>query len=178
MIHGLENLKEEVRQKQLRDFALAIVKYQNFKTKAALAHISYNSSKTTTENYFGCGVRYIKSNRKVKHNNIPLKIYDYIDEFLEQHVQPLTPSIKDTRSEYKVRKNIYHGKNSVPPVAKLQIVKQQITEKYDMYGIKLPNGHIIPCKNEDYSAGYFAALRDSNVDTTDYKTILLKISEV
>lgn len=178
MIHGLENLKEEVRQKQLRDFALAIVKYQDFKTKIAVEHVNYDSSRETIENYFGCGVSYIKSNFKVKHRSIPPKIYDYIDEFIAQHVQPLTPSAADRRSEYKQRKNIYHGKNAVPPIAKLEIVKKQITEKYDMYGIKLPNGHIIPCKSEDYSAGYLAALRDNNIDTTDYKTILLKVSEV
>lgn len=178
MIVGLENLKEDIRQKQLRDLALSIVKYQNFKTSAAIKNIKFVASQNTTKNYFGCGVSYIKSGGKVKHKAIPSKIYDYIDEYLAQHVQPLTPSESDRRGEYKQRKNRYHGKSAVPPVAKLDIVRQPLTEKYDDYGIKSPDGYVKICKSRDYAEGYMEALKDNGKVVDEYKIIAIKISEV
>ena len=178
MIHGLETLKEDIREKQLRDFALAIVKYQNFKTSAAVKYINYNSSEVTIRNYFGCGVSYIKSNGKIRHQNMPTGIFKFIDEYLAQHVQPLTPSKSDERKEYKSRKNIYHGKNSIPPVAKLDIVRKPLIEKYDDYGIKSPDGYVKICKSRDYAEGYMEALKDNGKIIDEYKIIAIKISEV
>lgn len=118
----------------LRDFAINIVKYQNFKTKNALSKFEYKLNETTAANYFGAGVIYVKTKKKNK--QVCKKLYNYIDKAIENCVQPLRPSEEDKR---RIFKNTYTKKDIVIPAqqAVLELTKNQsITERFE-YGVRI-----------------------------------------
>lgn len=174
MIVGLENLKEEIKNKKLRDFALAIVKYQNFKTNVALPKINYDCSDNTKHSYFNCGISYLKTG--VIQKGIPSKLYEYIDEFKKQCVQPLTPSRLEKRRDFKPRKNRAAGLSAIPPVARLDIVKRQLIEPFE-YALKC-NDLFLHCKSRDFAEGYLKALSDKGENTDNYKLVAITISDI
>lgn len=116
----------------LKDFATNIVKYQKFKSKAALSKFEYKLRENTANSYFGFGVTYIKTGKICKAAN--KKLYTYIDEAISNHVQPLTPSDKDKRVEFK---NTYHKKGVKLPVQ--ETLKKMncgsLVEKFE-YGVR------------------------------------------
>ena len=173
MIVGLENLKEEIKNKKLRDFALAIVKYQNFKTNVALPKINYDCSDNTKMSYFNCGISYLKTG--VMHKGIPSKLYEYIDEFKKQCVQPLTPSILEQRQEKKAR-NKAAGLSAIPPVARLDIVKMPLIEHFE-YALKCNNQFLL-CRSKDFAEGYLEALKDKGENADNYKIVAVTVSDL
>lgn len=128
----LEELKDT--DLDMRELAINTVKYQKFKTKAALSKFDYKLTYSTAANYFNLGISYIKT--KLRSKAVGKKFYDYIEEALEQHVQPLTPSEDDRRREYN---NVYHKKDAHLPVkdvlAEIQ-TEEKLTEKFE-YGVRV-----------------------------------------
>lgn len=174
MIVGLENLKEEIKNKKLRDFALGILKYQNFNTNAALERINYDASNNTKAAYFNCGISYLKNG--VIHKGIPSKLFEYLDEFKKQCVQPLTPSRLEKRRELKPRKDRAAGISAIPPVARLDIVKMPLTEKFE-YALKCNNQFLL-CRSKDFAEGYLEALKDKGENTDNYKIVAITVSDI
>lgn len=172
MIVGLENLKEEMRKKGIRDFALAVIKYQNFKTNVAIKKINYDATDITKTAYFNCGVAYLRSG--VIHKGIPSKLYEYLDEFKKQCVQPLTPSENEKRQIRK--RNKAAGRSAVPPVARLDIVKMPLTEHFE-YALKCNNRFLL-CRSKDFAEGYLEALKDKGENIDNYKIVAVTVSEV
>ena len=127
----------DLSQYDLRALSRSIVKYQLFKVKSALHKLEGNFAPTTKFNYFKIGVRYLKT--KVKEPKVNPKLYDYLDECLDSHIQPLTPSPKDKAREYNRKKE-----QKVTPVFNLP---QQVTEKFE-YAVRNGN-QIMVFDNED-----------------------------
>lgn len=91
----LDNLTEEVRKNRLKNLAINIVKYQDFKTSAIIPKIdncgyAYNA----LSSYINLGICYIKKGVKNKRAG---SIYGYIDEALKNHTQPLVPPKSECR---------------------------------------------------------------------------------
>ena len=129
---SLENLDQNLAQKK----AVEIVKYQNFKTKIAMQKISYKMAKQV----FDASVGYLKYgtyNEKV----ISKTLKKAIDEAVASHIQPLTPKDNEKRVargdiNKKNKQKKYQAKNTVPPIAKLEILKKPGAEVFD-YGVRV-----------------------------------------
>lgn len=177
MIVGLAELRQGIANKKMQDFAYNIVKYQKFKTSTAIKNINYDCSEKTKMLYFNAGVKYIKTKEREKY--VPPTIYEYIDEALDKHIQPLTPSLQDERRVYaKKLVKKFTKKDDIPPVAKLDII-QKIQSKTDSnceYGVKLSDTEIKICKNRDYAIGFAEGLK--YLGKTDVKVITIKIGEI
>lgn len=95
MITTLENLTEKVRENRLKNLAMNIVQYQNFKTKAIIRKIdNAGYSESTLRFYIDKGISYIKSGKIYKELG---NFTNYIDEYIAHHIQPLVPSNYDKR---------------------------------------------------------------------------------
>lgn len=118
----LENLPLVVRQNRLKELAINIVKYQNFKTNAFINKIdSAGYTKTSLASLICYCIIYIQTGRK--NNKVVSSIYKYIDDAINQHIQPLTPSERDRRWN---KKKSSKKKEIVTPVQK---VLQHINDK-------------------------------------------------
>lgn len=74
--------------------AKQVVQYQDFRIGAALERINgMGLSQTTLKNYFNMGRAYIK--KGVKNSSCSQRLYDEIDFWTGQKLQPLTPSLQD-----------------------------------------------------------------------------------
>ena len=171
MIVGLSELKEGIKKKQLFDFGFTIVKYQKFRTSLIAEKVKFEGTPATITNYINLGVSYIKN--KTKHQRVPAAIYEGIDEALRTHVQPLTPLMREERRVYH---RDYSKKKNIPPVAKLDIVTNPITAKFE-YGIKFPDNSIKLCQSKDYASGYIDALKSLN-KLSEYKLVAVEISDI
>lgn len=135
MINDLKNITKILKEDDYRKIAKLVVQYQNFKTKVAIQHFPFDVSEGTKLNYLNLGIVYIKT--KVRNKAIPQKIYDFIDEFTEAHLQPLVPKDEDRR---RTINKIYHKKEAVLPVQNL--LKELKTKSAGMiakfeYGVRI-----------------------------------------
>ncbi len=98
-MQNLAQLERNLKEKDLSVFkvepmkllAKQIVQYQNFNYNSAKAKINrMNYAENTFKCYFFAGREYIKQNKRRK--NIPTNLYNQIDYWLNQKLQPLTPS--------------------------------------------------------------------------------------
>ena len=144
-----------------------VFKYQKFRTKIALQHAPEGYSKSTLQNYFDYGLRYIKNGLKTGNYSA---LYSNIDTLIKKHTQPLTPSEIDARV---ISKRDYTKKNNIPPVAKLEIIQKPVSAKFQ-YGIR-SGDEIRLCPSEDYAMGYLDCLKRNS--DTDAKVITLEIGE-
>ena len=137
-MQNLAQLERNLRDKDLSVFkvepkkllAKQIVQYQNFNYNSAKAKINrMNYSEKTLELYFFAGREYIKQKKRRK--NVPANLYNQIDYWLNQKLQPLTPS----ESEKAIIRN-----------AKTEINKD-IAEKLEME-LKEDNGNKTTTTNE------------------------------
>lgn len=137
-MQNLAQLERNLRDKDLSVFkvepkkllAKQIVQYQNFNYNSAKAKINrMNYSENTLKNYFFAGKEYIKQKKRKK--GIPVNLYNQIDYWLNQKLQPLTPS----ESEKAIIRN-----------AKTEINKD-IAEKLEME-FKEDNGNKTTTTNE------------------------------
>lgn len=137
-ITTLQNLDEKIRENRLKNLAINIVKYQNFKTNCIISKIeNAGCTKNTLLTYINCGIIYLQSNKK--YNKIPKQIYEYIDEALNKHIQPLTPKESEKR-QARIgcnRKPICKPSTSLSGLNAFNLPKQ-ITETFD-YGVKVGN---------------------------------------
>lgn len=149
---NLKDLPQELKDKKAYDIATVIRKYQDFKTSIAAEKLDNSLSKGTRANYVMGGVSYIKTGKK--HPCVPSSIYDAIDKVLKECVQPLRPSETDKKRSYKRN---YCRKEVTPPVARLDIVKKQLTAKVT-YGIKIEDS--VKCVDSyDRAVGFLEGLR-------------------
>lgn len=119
---ALENLPLAIRENRLRNLAINIVKYQNFKTSAIVNKIdSAGYTKASLEALICYCIVYIQTGRK--NNRVASSVYKYIDDAIKQCIQPLTPSEQDRRWN---RKKSNKKKEIVTPVQK---VLQHINDK-------------------------------------------------
>jgi len=132
---SLENIKEDLIKKK----AMEIVKYQNFRTKIALERMSVKMPRQVFDSAVGY-IRYKTYNSSI----VTKSLKDAIDECIANHVQPLTPKEEEKRGMYARRSEIqklrkiskqYQAKDAIPPIAKLEIVKQTVSENFE-YGVK------------------------------------------
>ena len=148
----LANLTEELRNKRMENVAVAIRKYQDYKPSIAISKLDNSLSESTRRNYYTFGVTYIKTGKK--HNAIPVSLYDAIDKVMKECVQPLRPSLEEKKREYK---KSYTKKNATPPIARLDIVKKQLTAKLS-YGVRVEDS--VKCFNSyDESVGFLKGIR-------------------
>lgn len=132
---SLENLKDDMTKKK----AMEIVKYQNFKTRIALERMDVKMARQVFDSAVGY-IRYKTHNPSI----VTKSLKEAIDECIANHVQPLTPKEHEKRQVYARRSEVqrlikeskkYHSKDAVPPIAKLEIVKQPVVENFE-YGVK------------------------------------------
>lgn len=135
MINDLKNITQILKDDDYKNIAKLVVQYQNFKTKVAIQHFPCNVSEGTKQNYLNLGIVYIKT--KVRSKAIPQKIYDFIDEFIENHLQPLVPKDEDKR---RTINKIYHKKDAVLPaqnlIKELKAKSASMIAKFE-YGVRI-----------------------------------------
>lgn len=155
MITTLENLTEKVTQNRLKNLAINIVKYQNFKTSVILKKIdNAGYSKQTLISYINSGIAYINGGNKFsKYGNI----YKYIDEAIKDCVQPLTPAFNEKRDFSKSK---FKNKNVEIPVQKV-LNKIKVNAKQFQYAVKIENCLNI-VENNDEAIGFNKCLAYMN----------------
>ena len=155
MITTLENLTEKVTQNRLKNLAINIVKYQNFKTSVILKTIdNAGYSKHTLITYINSGITYVKGgNRLNKCGNI----YKYIDEAIKNCVQPLIPAFNEKR---EFSKSKFKNKNIEIPVQKV-LKKIKSDAKQLQYAVKIENCLNI-VENNDEAIGFNKCLAYMN----------------
>jgi len=155
MITTLENLTEKVTQNRLKNLAINIVKYQNFKTSVILKKIdNAGYSEQTLKSYINSGIAYIKGGNKL---NKCGNIYKYIDEAIKDCVQPLTPAFDEKREFVKSR---FKNKNVEIPVQKV-LKKIKSDAKAFHYAIKIENCLNL-LENNDEAIGFNKCLAYMN----------------
>lgn len=133
----LENLSEEVRKNRLRNLAINIVKYQNFKTSAVINKIdNCGYTKSSLMSYINFGINYIKTSFRERRGG---SIYDYIDEALAKHIQPLTPTAEEHRVQKRGGKRKKHKGDDITPVEKVlkEIEQKTSIPKNLKYAVKM-----------------------------------------
>ena len=127
---------------RIRDIALTIVKYQKFKTKFIKEYVNVDINEKTLDNYISFGITYI--NTKRVHKSCNKKLYDYIDYYVNQHVQPLNPPFDKKRLLYP---KTFTKKDAKLPIQKI-VNKEPLTEKFE-YGVRKDNLiQVFKSKNE------------------------------
>lgn len=118
----LENLPFVVRQNRLKELAINIVKYQKFRTGAFINKIDdAGYTKTSLASLISYCIIYIQTGKK--NNKVSGFMYKYIDDAINQHIQPLTPSERDRR--WNRKKSSKKGEIVTP----VQKVLQHINDK-------------------------------------------------
>ena len=126
---NLQELPKNFAENRNELMAKWIIKYQDYKSKAALYYAPKGYTTSSLINYHQNGIQYIKNGKKNKMYNW---LYPYIDKFIKEHLQPLTPSLAEKR---KVYANNPTSKEAVLPIQKLECVSKHITAKIQ-YGVK------------------------------------------
>lgn len=148
----LKDLPQELKEKKAYDIATIIRKYQDYKTNVAAEKLDNTLTIATRKNYVMGGVTYIKTGKKMP--CVPSSIYEAIDKVIKECVQPLRPSEADKKRSYKRN---YCKKEVTPPVARMDIVKKQLTAKVT-YGIKLEDS--VKCLDSyDEAIGFLKGMR-------------------
>ncbi len=125
----LNQLPKEIAKSIAMEKAVNIIKYQNFKTNAAMKKFN-----NLSVSQFTCGIAYVK--RGVWHKNAvsrPLKAA--LDEALAKKIQPLTPSKSEAR---QFTKDYHTKKDTKLNIQELDILNKPITAKFE-YGVRLNN---------------------------------------
>ena len=164
-----KDLEKKKQENRLRNLAINIVKYQNFKTKAILAKIDHEGySKTSIVSYIQHGISYIKTNKR---DGKAGNIFNYIDEAIQKCVTPLIP--KD--NEKRVFINRKPKKLPIQNVLK-KINEQAISKENNRFlGIKIGDKIIIKESLDEIKAFQEGLIFMGNNDS---KIVKVKIEEV
>ena len=128
-----KDIKAQFKLEPLRQFAKQIVQYQDFSISKALAKMNIGAySECTARQYFQDGRKYIKTSKKVRSGKNPSNLYNYIDEFLEQKLQPLTPKDNE-KAKVQLSTPKYEPQKIEVPVIRKQI------KNNDKYGVLINN---------------------------------------
>lgn len=118
----LENLPLAIRENRLKELAINIIKYQKFRTSAFINKIDdAGYTKTSLASLISYCIIYIQTGKK--NDKVASSMYKYIDDAINQHIQPLTPSERDQRWN---RRKSSKKKEIITPVQK---VLQHINDK-------------------------------------------------
>ena len=161
----LENLTEKVKENRLRNLAKNIVRYQNFRTSIILAKIDdAGLAEATLKNYVDYGISYIRTGKVAKQIT---GIVKYIDEYIKDCVQPLTPKQEEKRQIGKIRSqatvSVYKKEATLP----VQTVLNQLIAKnvHKSIAVKL-NDNIIVLSTEEEANGFIKGIKfmDKNLE--------------
>lgn len=164
----LKDLNTAIKENRLKNLAVDMVKYQNFKTSAIIKKIDnagYSNSSLVTMIFYA--IRYIKTGEV---NARAKTIYPYIDEALKNHVQPLTPSKQDQRSA--------RSRQKATPIQNVlkKINEQAISKENNRFlGIKIGDKIIIKESLDEIKAFQEGLIFMGNNDS---KIVKVKIEEV
>ena len=134
-----KDIRTQFKQEPLRQLARQIVQYQDFTTKTALEKMNTGAyTDWTARQYFQDGRKYIKTSKKVRNGKNPPNLYHYIDEFLEQKLQPYTPKENERA---KIKKVQLSTPKYEPQKVEVPVVRKQPTPKQnnDKYGVLINN---------------------------------------
>lgn len=161
----LNQLPIEIAKKIALEKASNIIKYQNFKTSAAMKNFNNLSL-----SQFTCGIAYVK--RGLWHKNAvsrPLK--EALDELLAKKLQPLTPTKEDARQFCKA----YNTKKDTKlNIQKLDILNKPIIAKFE-YAVRL-NNDIKVLNSELEAKAFYEGLKF--VGNNEAKLIHIEVKEV
>ena len=160
---------KEAKQKQIKETAEIIFKYQKFKNNIILEKLGNNLAESSKRNYITCARYYIKTGLTYK-NVVGSSFYKYLQECTDKCMQPLIPSFEDRLRE--VKRN-YTKKEAKPPITK--IIPKQITSDIE-YAIRL-NNNIILQNSEQEARGFLNGIKYLEPNITA-KIITVEIQEV
>ena len=160
---------KEAQQEKIRKTAEIIIKYQKFKNSIIAEKIGGTLTKSSKLNYISCARYFLRTGQKYK-NICGSSFYKYLQECIDKHVQPLTPSFEDKLRETK---RTYTKKESKPPVTK--IVPTKVTTNIE-WGIRIDDKIIIE-KDENMARAFLKGVRFFNNDC-DAKLITIEIQEI
>lgn len=116
--------------------------------------------------------------RGVLHKRTITKILKQeIDKCIANHVQPLTPKEDERRqfAKYERRKPRKISVHTEPPVARLEVLQNPITETFD-YGVKVENKiHLLDSEND--AKAFIAGIKFID-PSYDAKVVEIKFEEV
>ena len=161
---------KEAKEKQLREIAEDIIKYQNFRFKIATDKLRAKSlTQSSKSNYVNCGRRYLAEGTKSR--ICSQRFYTYIQEALDKHVQPLVPSFEERKKETKRN---YTKKEAKPPITKI-IKDEKLTTNIE-YGVKLDD-KIMVQKSEDEARAFINGIKFLNPNAI-VKLVTIELTEV
>lgn len=129
-------LPQVIKENQLKKIAYDIVKYQKFRPSIAVSKMNASYTNGTKLNYFKAGVAYIEN--KTKSQTTATGLYDYIDEAIRTHIQPLTPTQAEKRVIYNYKKKKEVKTES--PVAK--VLREIRNAEPKIYAVKVNDKYI------------------------------------
>lgn len=153
----LDNLTEKVRENRLRNLAKNVVQYQDFKTKAIIRKIdNAGYSESTLRFYIDKGISYIKNGKR--HRELG-NFTEYIDEYINKCIQPLTPSKYDKRKF--IARNFPITETTCTPNSPVQMVLNKLNNKN--YKIAVQTGNLLcMVDGEDQANGFMQCLQVFN----------------
>ena len=156
----LKNLYKKVQENRLRNLAINIVKYQNFKTSVIIKKIdNAGYSKASLLGYINNGISYIKTGKKIKQIGV---LCNYIDEAKANCIQALTPREDEKRLE-KPRKQ-----KNIPVQNVLKKLSQEVfPTKQKSLAVKV-NDTIIIQSSEEEANGFIKGIKfmDRNLNVS------------
>ena len=159
---ALADLKTYHEDQKWRTLAKEIVQYQNFRAAKACKKISGDWQLGTKKNHFNIGLRYMRN--KIRDGHMGNKFYNFIDEAIQQHVQPLTPSISDKAHPRKPR--------STQPVERPHFdIPKQLTQPFE-YGIRYKNN--IAIADEQAATNFINICKSLGIDGVRVVTITVE----
>lgn len=172
----MDKALDDLKTKNLKRIAEVIVKYQKFKTDKIMEQIikikSVSLGCSTLANYINYGVAYLRYGKK--HQCLPTKLYDYLDEYTNNHLQPLTPTLVDKRG---FSRHKYTKKEVISPIEKIAVVNAPVTEKFT-YGIKIGDKIALQKSEAEAKAFLNGAKFVDNANTLDIKLVSVNWDEV
>lgn len=165
----LKDLERKVQENRLRNLAINIVKYQNFKTNVILSKIDNDGyTKSSLIGYIQHGISYIKD--KTRHKNCG-SLYNYIDEARNNCVTPLVPKENEKRIQLNRRTKTIPVQNILKKINEQAISK----ENNRFLGIKIGDKIIIKESLDKIKAFQEGLIFMGNNDS---KIVKVKIEEV
>lgn len=172
MTNSVLEAYKEAQQKKLKEIAEDVIKYQNFKNSIAVEKMrATHLAKSSRYNYIACGRHYLKTGQRYR-NVVGGNFYNYLQDALDRHVQPLVPSFDE---KLRVIKKNYTKKEAKPPITKIIETNKKLTTNIE-YGIKI-NDKIVLETNEDRARAFLKGIKflSPNVDA---KLITVELTEV
>lgn len=162
---------KEAQQEKIRKTAEIIIKYQKFKNSIIAEKIGGTLTKSSKMNYITCARHFLRTGQKYK-NICGNSFYKYLQECIDKHIQPLTPSFEDKLRETK---RIYTKKETNLPIT--NTIPKKISAKIE-WGIKI-NDKIVLETNEDRARAFLKGIKFLNKNNnTDIKLVTLEIQEI